>query len=793
MIGLGHNRYFNQIGDESNAAPGRYLVENTVGLLTAALEQFMVDVAKGYARNKSVAAEYLEELDLQAVAAITTKVCVNHLSLPTPTPIATVAMRAANAVQQHFDFTEFMRGDPGLWKVVQRKLAHCTSGRHRAAVIRRYMTVTEASGLGWSDRDRALLGMKLLELFIDTTGLATKYMKFSGKKRLNVFQATPEVVEWLAARHDDAAYLSPMFLPMVVKPDPWTTPLDGGYLTKGLGRVTLVKTHRRESIDELFNADMPEVYDAVNAVQSTAWRISRPVYDVMKALADEGSALGGLPAGELTPLPPRLAGIPENVRLGDLTKEQQAALKAWKGAKARAHEERARELSKRVALKQQLFVAAEFVDEEAIYFPHTLDFRGRIYPVPGILHPQSDDRGRALLEFAEGKPLGEFGAGWLAVHIANLFGYDKATFDERVEWVNEHSEQLLDSAANPMDGERFWTQADKPWCALAACFEYAGYMVEGDDYVSHLPIAMDGTCSGLQHFSALLRDPVGAKAVNLVQPEDGRKADIYQEVADAVELRLKASQVADDPVAQAWAGKVDRKIVKRPCMTYAYSVSQFGIKQQIQGELDAMGEDALGVSNHVAAQFLTPLVLDAIKGTVKAAARAMKWLQNTVRTASEAGPVVWTSPVGLPVWQDERKQQGQRVELIFQGQRTRVSLTYDTSQIDSVAQRNAIAPNYIHSMDAAHLVRTVNGCVARGLTSFSMIHDSFGVHACDVDTLHYTLRLEFKEMYQSDNLAILREQIVSALPKDLAGDIQPPPKMGDLDLEEVLSSDFFFC
>jgi DNA-directed RNA polymerase, mitochondrial len=47
------------------------------------------------------------------------------------------------------------------------------------------------------------------------------------------------------------------------------------------------------------------------------------------------------------------------------------------------------------------------IDEPRFFFPHQLDHRGRAYPVPQLINPQSDDGGRSVLEFADGKPLGE--------------------------------------------------------------------------------------------------------------------------------------------------------------------------------------------------------------------------------------------------------------------------------------------------------------------------------------------------------------------------------------------------
>ena len=68
-----------------------------------------------------------------------------------------------------------------------------------------------------------------------------------------------------------------------------------------------------------------------------------------------------------------------------------------------------RENSKRVALITKLYLANKFKEYEKIFFPHNVDFRGRTYPLVPTLNPQSDDLGKALLEFAHPEKLGEQG------------------------------------------------------------------------------------------------------------------------------------------------------------------------------------------------------------------------------------------------------------------------------------------------------------------------------------------------------------------------------------------------
>ena len=65
-------------------------------------------------------------------------------------------------------------------------------------------------------------------------------------------------------------------------------------------------------------------------------------------------------------------------------------------------------------------VAEKFKDEEAIYYPHNVDFRGRAYPMHPNLNHLGDDMCRALLLFRDSRPLGPEGLGWLYVQVRHV-------------------------------------------------------------------------------------------------------------------------------------------------------------------------------------------------------------------------------------------------------------------------------------------------------------------------------------------------------------------------------------
>ena len=127
--------------------------------------------------------------------------------------------------------------------------------------------------------------------------------------------------------------------------------------------------------------------------------------------------------------------------------------------------------SMRCDMKLKLWVAEKFLDEEKLYFPHNIDFRGRAYPIPQNLNHMGGDLCRGLLTFGEGKALGKLGLKWLKVHLCNLFGNNKMSRDDRVQWVDDHMDDVMNSALYPTSGDRWWSEAENPFQALATCIE----------------------------------------------------------------------------------------------------------------------------------------------------------------------------------------------------------------------------------------------------------------------------------------------------------------------------------
>jgi DNA-directed RNA polymerase len=472
--------------------------------------------------------------------------------------------------------------------------------------------------------------------------------------------------------------------------------------------------------------------------------------------------------------------------------------------------------------KRTLQVAAEMVDRERIYFPHMLDFRGRIYPIPSGLQPQGNDLARGLLEFADGVAITEEngGAGWLAIAVATAFGVDKVSYDERIDWVYQREADWRLIASDPLEHKALWVGDDKPVQALAAVLEWVAFLEHGEGFVSHLPVMVDGTCNGLQHLSAMTRDAEAGREVNLVRGE--RPADIYQTVADRLKVtieRIAAARGEQGIIADRLldmlgrADRWDRKLTKRQVMVLPYGGTKdafFKYTRQYLDEkhpIDHTDEGARAARTEELVQ-LTLHLWDEVNRTVPGGMAVMKWLQACAKAVMQGNqPIYWVTPCGFVVRHFYGETTSKLVHVMLDGDSRRLRYSEISDRLDTRAQLKGIAPNFVHSLDASALVTTISKAADAGITSFISVHDAYGTHAGNMWALFRMLREGFVETHRVDNLMHFRgacarvlADLMIAEGKDpleaiqLAEEKLPPPlPLGTLDLEEVLGSDYFFA
>ncbi|KAA3452702.1 DNA-dependent RNA polymerase [Mesorhizobium sp. SARCC-RB16n] len=821
MSGLGRDRYLSRVrknvdkerGYETDT--GRTILESVVGPVAASITKFVDEVYSGRPGPRAVAAKLIKDMDHSVVSYLACRAILGRMMKPRAPVLLTLAVAVARAVELEARFTEFRKQDKDRFDYELRKLSDDgATEQHKAVVLTFAMGKHNIAWDRWSRTQMIHLGIRLVELFAENTGLIMIQQAHEGgdknaPKDQYLVHLSERAMAWIDQSIRGGQHLYPDFLPMLVPPKDWTGLSGGGYYTDLDRPLKLVRRASKKQF-ELLKRKLAETQHrgvllrGLNAIQRTPWQINQRVLDVMTVMAKTNEGIAGLVPGD-SPKPDRPIGIPEDVDPKTLPPHQQKQLQEWKWAARDVYTENLQLRQDRLHQETLFGLAQRFRDERAIYFPHNLDFRGRAYPVPLVMHPQAGDPVKALLRFAEGKPLGADGARWLAIHGANTFGVDKVSFDERVKWVDENHTRIISCARDPFE-DRWWTEADKPWCFLAFCFEYRDYIngLGRTDFVSHLPIALDGSCNGLQHFSAMLLDAVGGRAVNLIPAK--KPQDIYQVVADRVMEQLRAILSTEGMNAERgrWAYEwltmgIDRKVTKRPVMVLPYGGTPRSclkyVDEAVKAKIAGGYKHNLGDDLKKAIGFLSSIIWDSIGDVVIAAREAMGWLQKTARTIAKVNlPMHWETPSGFVAYQGYVNFKSRQIETKIAGKLVKPRVYEETDLIDVSKQATSISPNFVHSMDASAMILTVDELAAKGLTDFAMIHDSYGTHACNTTLLASTLRKVFVEMYQGDPLTKLRDQLVlqSLVAPDI-GAFEELPSKGDLDLSQVTKSDFFFA
>jgi len=813
-------------GGLDNLDPYRKLLTDSLASLRGPM---LLHLAKGLT-NPMTAKQlsFLQDFKVETLCYITLRTML--VASDGNTNIQSLCRQLCKILVHEKNYQDFLKEAPGYAKKVLKSLT-TSHEAHRLEVISFARKRIGLDDFSIAPHTQFIIGKYLIDCVLQHAtvpsksgepiplfvfGSSQRSMKAS-KTPMKVLRFNSTIEEWLENAHALCAKMRPVTLPMVIRPVSWEKGRGGGFLKSKLtNRGGMVRSRHKAVQDVVTNTEMPRVYQALDIVQGTAWAINEDVLRLMEVCQHTGRGKLPLPDRALE-LPPKFWTSDEE--LERIKAEDEKAIEewkavhgegvcsirmpenrfiAWKRKASNVHDTWFKETGQRVALAFKIQTANDFLKYDRFYFPWNMDYRSRLYPLVNWLSPQSDDSGKALLKFADGKPLGERGAYWLAVHGANCFGVDKVSFEERVAWVRDHESEILDSAENPLDGQRFWEQADDPFKFYAFAREWAGYKREGVSFVSHLPIAMDGTCNGLQHFSALLRDPVGAVATNL---EPGVKpSDIYGLVADVVNQHLEGDQCEE---ANLWRGKVGRSETKRNVMTLPYGATLQGFIKQVMQHLDKLeaehktpylGKD---VNTYHAAKYLATLNRESIKKVVVAAITAMEWIQKAFGTAALANKeLTWTTPIGFKAVQLKLKSKAIRIDTSWGGTRIRMNLQEDKpGEVDKAGMVSGSAPNFIHSLDASHLMMTVLWAFEKhGIDGFALIHDSYGTWACDTDALHQCIREAFVEMYADTNLLEgLYQELVAQLPADIAARIEPPPEQLGWDVRRVQDSPYFFA
>lgn len=375
-------------------------------------------------------------------------------------------------------------------------------------------------------------------------------------------------------------------------------------------------------------------------------------------------------------------------------------------------------------LEQCEIVKAELANKP-FYFKWAYDKRGRVYSKGYHINIQANEYHKACLSFSKEVELTDRGWYWLKVDIANAFGLDKLTWDERVAYVDEHITDML------TDIEAWSEKADDKLLAKSALLAYKESLATGKS--NHI-VRLDATTSGPQLMSVMARDIEGMQRFNVIGSSVRR--DFYTEVAQAIYDQTRDSKL--------WGSNPDfkkiRKGIKQSIMTYYYN-SEANPKAYF-------GEDSKEL------KVFYDVMATSAKGAVE-----LKGYINSLWSDTKLYNA-WYLPDGHYAYCPVMVQDKKRVEVKeMKGGTATMTVVCDVNKPSHEPHRS-LMPSTIHSIDALMMRWVVEILNDQGI-QVSPIHDSFGVHAEHCDALREAYRKCLARLYKEDILNSILKQIQS--------------------------------
>ena len=699
--------------------------------------------------------KHTDELESLALASIALKVTFDCVfsTKPKSALVVNVTSAIGHAVQEECQMRHYEREAPGLLNTIKKKYWHSSMGTHQKLTnTRRAMNKAEVPPWPkWAHTNNIKIGNWLLECIMIGTGWFTLELTRRGKQTNQYVTQTDEFNRIKDTVMHDAELFSPLAWPMIIPPRDWTAETQGGYV---LNEVMCGHEMVRRGNPSLIQGET--ILEFINKIQHVAYRLNPFIVDVALQLEERGTKVGKfIPISEM-PLPPKPVDIAENKESRHVYRRKAAEVN---NINSQAFRRSCRTRMTMEAVKR-------FKDRERFYIPWSFDYRGRVYPIPAFLTPQDTDFGKSLLQFAEGAFILPEDEEWVAFQVATTWGLDKATIDERKEWVSHNHALITRVATDPIGNIGDWEVADEPWLFLSACEEYYACFIDCSRHYTRLPIAVDATCSGLQIMAGLARDASTARMVNVLPGDEPQ--DAYKAIAAASIDKIP------EHLRQYW----DRKKTKRSVMTICYNAKPFSNRQYIR---EAFNEIGVEVTKDELTEIVTA-VREAMDKVFPGPMAVMKWIEREVTSAIKRGEkyLEWTTPSGFTVHQRLNKLEFERLELKLLG-RCQVKVGHKGDEVDINHHKNATAPNLIHSLDASLLHLSAlrfNGPLA-------LIHDSVLARAPDMGTLSSIVRETYMHLFAEHEYL-----------KDFAraiGAETEPPMIGDLKPELVTDSTYFFC
>lgn len=828
-----------EVADEGNTIYGNRLIDKNVRLMA----DYMSNMKEQYKKQSGFPPyiiALMDSIDVHVICYSAIRAIVDRISKENK--LTALGIAISRLLEDQVRLAIFKETAQGHYKTLEADLKRrrVTDYKHKRKVMLDGMNKNKEvpQWVPWDINTCVQVGISLIEICIAATsdyeagrrqtytGLIEKDMVFVNGKGTAVVRGTAKTLEFIldCLEHGETAH--PVNLPCLIRPLDWTTSFDGGYhhpvMREANGLIHCTNGTGRQFVKHVLPLyDIQQELDAINSLQSVKYRINKAVFAQLQRERKREDGIKLPPKEELTVPPCPLAPIyPEDYpttkmyqeakqnQKESLTTEEKQVFGKWCDESREAYTLEEQRKGTWIGILQTYNVARMLVDVSWFYFTYFMDWRGRKYPMCTALSPQSNKFAKALLEFVDYCPVGQ-SRDFLS-YIAGLWGkdsVDKLSLKDQEAYVLTLGDKMFEVQQDTDATRDWWAQAKDPWGFLAACVHF-GHVVKGikdgldvSSWETNGICFADGRCNGLQHFSMILKDEEGAESVNLI-PLD-KPNDIYSKsldiLLDKVQRIIAGENDSDVTEQLAYelmeSGILTRDLTKNPTMTFCYGGTVEGTRAWLKDYLLSNWTGPTPARD--VTPLLTKLVWDSVNSAIDKTKEGMQYLRKLAWEASKGNtPIVWTTPTGMPICQWYSNEKVARVHVNLVGiKKFAARVRSELTECDHYKMRNSFPPNYVHSMDAAHLTLAVNRAVNSGITSVCTVHDSFGCHAGQLKEFKQHIRDCFADMYSTDRLAILWGQLQEQCGID-AETILPYPedvcKYGNFDVNKVRDAEFAF-
>lgn len=777
--GAAAHRRIREQGRESALPYGQALYSQCLEPLAAALEDTFEDylLNPSKARANGDAIPYFDPFKgVHHIAAIALTATLDQLSRKQR--LATFCQNLGKAVE---DECRLMRLDGKSPLEVRRLMRQGLSRRKLAShEVMRQLGCTVPK---WTDMTRLHVGRFLLDHIHKSVPLVRVVKHRVGRTTPRFVLPTEDAENFI--RQCPQRVYSAAHTAMVCQPEPWLGLYGGGFLgnEESFVRVPVQDIEEKDgsAIEHYRKADLSKQFAAATHMQNVPLQV-HPDMPKWQRIAWENGISGLFPCAR------QPMDVPE--RLGDNPSAED--LKVRNRMAAMAHRDREQNRPRRVRIERSLQTSEELAGR-VIYQPYHADSRGRLYCGNRHVTHQGPDYEKALLSFAQRDAVTNEGLDWIFKAAAGHYGLGRQHWNVRQRWGENHRQQMLAIASDPMGRLELWRDASDPWQYLQMCLGLKEALETGKTGV---PIRFDQTSSGCGILSTLVRDAKVARLCNVIGTTP---RDLYEHIADKVRRRLSHDLELGTTSEQVMAGLwlrfgIDRSLVKGPVLAAPYGGSFMSLCDGLVDSLDEhlgyvpLDEYALQVA--VPAKYLARHLWAELKDVTAPCLEVKAWLRAVCRKSMNAGhPLEWTTPMDWPMRKADRVPHKRVIQTLLFGKK--LNLTLQDQPVEakySATQANkGIGADFTHGLDAALAHQIIYACAEHRVPVLAN-HDCFAAPVGHATFLHTNLMHGYREFSKTDWLSVahMEFQLQTGL------SLPPPPMVGTLPVGLVGSNPYLY-